>query len=519
MLDIKWIRDNPQVLVDALVKRQWSEDEAQSAVEDLVERDEARRAHLGELQQKQERRNAASKEIGNSMRAGDMARADELKLEVNGIKTWLSNAEARERELDAELDAALAVLPNIPLDDVPVGADEHANVEVRRVGEVRPRPNWAKEHFEIGEKLGMMDFARAAKLSGSRFTVLKGQLARLERALGQFMLDLHTTEHGYTEVQPPLLVRGETMYGTGQLPKFEDDLFKSSTRMHERLLSIIGQTARIETLIDDEKKSVKKYEAEIDGYVPPANPTILGGIHPAEMVRYCEERISKFEDVRRQLVEERDALIERGGSAIAQRYLIPTAEVPLTNLVREEIVKHDDLPLRFTALTPCFRSEAGSAGRDTRGMLRQHQFYKVELVSITDQENSLGEHERMTECAEEVLKRLGLPFRTVALCTGDMGFGARKTYDIEVWLPGQNAFREISSCSVCGDFQARRMMARYRDREGRGNLFVHTLNGSGVAVGRALIAVMENYQEADGSVAVPEVLQPYMGGLKRIGAA
>ncbi|MDQ6432933.1 serine--tRNA ligase [Mesorhizobium sp. LHD-90] len=434
MLDIKWIREKPQALIDALVKRQWSEDEARSAVDDLIFKDETRRAHLGELQVKQERRNAASREIGNAMRNKDMALAETLKDEVNGIKAWLSGAEQVERDNDQALEDALAVLPNVPLDDVPVGADEHGNVEVRKVGEVRPRPNWVKEHFEIGEALGFMDFERAAKLSGARFTVLKGQLARLERALGQFMLDLHTTEHGYMEVQPPLMVRDDVLFGTGNLPKFEDDLF----------------------------------------FVP-----------------HGESRLG----------------------------LIPTAEVPLTNLVRQEILRHDQLPLRCTALTPCFRSEAGSAGRDTRGMLRQHQFYKVELVSITDQENSIAEHERMTQCAEEVLKRLGLPFRTVTLCTGDMGFGARKTYDIEVWLPGQNAYREISSCSVCGDFQARRMDARYRDKGGKGNLFVHTLNGSGVAVGRALIAVIENYQNQDGSVSIPEALRPYMGGLEKIGAA
>ncbi len=433
MLDIKWIRENPQALAEALVKRQWSAEKAQSTVDELIARDEARRAHLGRLQERQERRNAASKEIGNAMRAGDMAKAEELKGEVTEIKAFLAGAEAEERRLDQELEDALAVLPNVPLADVPVGADEHDNVEVRKVGEVKPRSNWSREHFEIGETLGMMDFERAAKLSGSRFTVLKGKLARLERALGQFMLDLHTTEHGYTEVQPPLLVRDEALFGTGNLPKFEEDLF----------------------------------------FTP-----------------HGESRLG----------------------------LIPTAEVSLTNLVREEITAHEKLPLRFTALTPCFRSEAGSAGRDTRGMLRQHQFYKVELVSITDQESSRDEHERMTGCAEEVLKRLGLPFRTVALCTGDMGFGAQKTYDIEVWLPGQNAYREISSCSVCGDFQARRMDARYRPKEGKGTAFVHTLNGSGTAVGRALIAVMENYQEADGSVTIPEVLRPYMGGLTKIEA-
>ncbi|MER8900833.1 MULTISPECIES: serine--tRNA ligase [unclassified Mesorhizobium] len=431
MLDIKWIRDNPKALVEALAKRSWSVDEAQSTVDELIKKDEARREHVTELQTKQERRNAASKEIGNAMRSGDTALAEKLKAEVGDIKTFIQNGEARERELDKTLNDALAVLPNVPLDDVPVGKDEHDNVVKHIVGEVPTRPNWVKEHFEIGEALGMMDFERAAKLSGSRFTVLKSGLARMERAIGQFMLDLHTTEHGYEEVIPPLMVRDEVLFGTNQLPKFEDDLF---------------------------------------------------------FVQHGDGRLG----------------------------LIPTAEVPLTNLVREEITAHEKLPLRYTALTPCFRSEAGSAGRDTRGMLRQHQFYKVELVSVTDQESSLAEHERMTQCAEEVLKRLELPFRTMVLCTGDMGFGARKTYDIEVWLPGQNAYREISSCSVCGDFQARRMDARYKDRDGKGNRFVHTLNGSGTAVGRALIAVIENYQNEDGSVTIPEVLRPYMGGLAKI---
>jgi len=433
MLDIKWIRENPKALVNALVKRGQSAQSAQATVDDLLLKDEERRAHLGELQVKQERRNAASREIGNAMRNGDSALAEQLKLEVADIKSFIQNGEARERELDKALDDALAVLPNMPLDDVPVGADENDNVELRKVGEVKPRPNWVKEHFEIGEALGLMDFERAARLSGSRFTVLRSQLARLERALGQFMLDLHTTEHGYTEVQVPLLVRDDVLFGTGQLPKFEEDLF----------------------------------------FVP------------------------------------------HGDSRLG---LIPTAEVPLTNLVREEILSQEQLPLRMTALTPCFRSEAGSAGRDTRGMLRQHQFYKVELVSITDAESSIAEHERMTQCAEEVLKRLGLPFRTVVLCTGDMGFGARRTYDIEVWLPGQNTYREISSCSVCGDFQARRMDARYRARDEKSPRFVHTLNGSGVAVGRALIAVLENYQNQDGSVTIPEVLRPYMGGAEKIEA-
>ena len=477
MLDIKWIREKPQSLVDALVKRQWSAVDAQSTVDDIVAKDEARRAHLGRLQEAQERRNAASQEIGNAMRNKDMELAEKLKAEVADIRAFVQSGEQTERELDNALEDALAVIPNVPLDEVPVGADEHDNVEVRKVGTVPPRRNWTKEHFEIGEALGLMDFERAAKLSGARFTVLKGQIARLERALGQFMLDLHTTEHGYTEVQPPLMVRDEAMYGTGNLPKFKDDLFQTSRE------NPLSEQARI-------------------------------GLDAAE----TRARAEGFVGVEFQLKRQEYFVEEANKVRWDRLYLIPTAEVPLTNLVREEITAQDKLPLRFTALTPCFRSEAGSAGRDTRGMLRQHQFYKVELVSITDQDSSLAEHERMTQCAEEVLKRLGLPFRTVVLCTGDMGFGSRKTYDIEVWLPGQNAYREISSCSVCGDFQARRMDARYRSKEEKGTRYVHTLNGSGVAVGRALIAVIENYQNEDGSVTIPEVLRPYMGGLERIGA-
>ncbi|MHA7885695.1 serine--tRNA ligase, partial [Nitratireductor rhodophyticola] len=397
MLDIKWIRENPQALDEALKKRGADPESAK-----LLALDEARRQHLTKLQEAQERRNAASKEIGKAMASGDKELAEKLKAEVSELKSFVQDGEAEERRHDAALNDALARIPNVPLDDVPVGADENDNVEVRKHGEPK-RANWAREHFEIGEALGQMDFERAAKLSGSRFTVLSGQLARLERALGQFMLDLHTQEHGYTEVQPPLLVRDDAMFGTGQLPKFTEDLFRAG---------------------DD-------------------------------------------------------------------HWLIPTAEVSLTNLVREEILDGEKLPLRFTALTPCFRSEAGSAGRDTRGMLRQHQFYKVELVSITDAESAIDEHERMTACAEAVLKKLDLPFRTMVLCTGDMGFGARKTYDLEVWLPGQNAYREISSCSVCGDFQGRRMNARYRVAGEKQTRFVHTLNGSGTAVGRALIAVLE----------------------------
>jgi len=422
MLDIKWIRENPDRLAEALVKRKWSSEDARSAVDGLISKDEARRAHLGQLQERQERRNAASKEIGNAMRSGDAAKAEELKGEVTAIKAWLSGAEDQERALDKALDDALAVLPNVPAHDVPVGADEHANVEVRKVGTPRPHSNWTREHFEIGESLGMMDFERAAKLSGSRFTVLKGGLARLERALGQFMLDLHTMDHGYTEVQVPLLVRDEILYGTGQLPKFKEDLY----------LSFPGAFSK-ESLAS----AIEKWRPAEGGLAA------LG-----------------WEDDKSKILN--DLVLSILDEPTARRWLIPTAEVPLTNLVRDEITPFEKLPLRYTALTPCFRSEAGSAGRDTRGMLRQHQFYKVELVSITDQDSSRDEHERMTECAEAVLKKLELPFRTVTLCTGDMGFGAQKTYDIEVWLPGQNAYREISSCSVCGDFQARRMDARYR---------------------------------------------------------
>ncbi|MDR6431144.1 serine--tRNA ligase [Brucella pseudogrignonensis] len=423
MLDIKWIRENPEALDKALAKRG-----SESRSSELIALDEKRREHVGKVQAAQERRNAASKEIGKAMAEKDAETADRLKAEVGELKAFLTEAEETERRLIKELNDALSTLPNVPADDVPLGEDEAGNVEIRRIGNQRNFSFEPKEHYELGEALGFMDFERAAKIAGSRFTVLKGPLARLERALGQFMLDLHTTEHGYMETMPPLMVRDEAVYGTGQLPKFTEDLFRTT-----------------------------------DG-----------------------------------------------------RWLIPTAEVPLTNLVADEIVDVKTLPQRYTALTPCFRSEAGSAGRDTRGMLRQHQFLKVEMVSITDADSSAAEHERMTACAEEVLKRLGLPFRTVVLCTGDMGFGAQKTYDIEVWMPGQNAYREISSCSVCGDFQGRRMNARYRPEAEKSTRFVHTLNGSGVAVGRALIAVMENYQQEDGSIHIPEALQPYMGGLTRI---
>jgi seryl-tRNA synthetase len=433
MFDIKWISANPEAF-DAALKTRGMEPVSSS----LVALDDERRAVVAELNSVQEKRNASSKLIGQAKAQKDEARAQELMAEVGGLKEKLGELEAREKALTEEIRAALSVIPNLPAEGVPVGADESENVPYFRANEseaTRPaKPSLgfaAKEHYELGEAMGGMDFETAAKLSGSRFVVLKGQIARLERAIGQFMIDLHVDQHGYTEVVPPYLVRDEALFGTNQLPKFEEDLF----------------------------------------FTP------------------------------------------HGDGRLA---LIPTAEVPLTNFVRESILAEDELPLRFTALTPCFRSEAGSAGRDTRGMLRQHQFNKVEMVSITAPEKSAEEHERMLACAEEVLKRLGIHYRVMQLCTGDMGFGARRTYDIEAWLPGQDTYREISSVSVCGDFQARRMDARYRDANGKPQ-FVHTLNGSGVAVGRALIAVMENYQNEDGSVSIPDALRPYMGGIEKIG--
>lgn len=421
MLDLRWIRENPDGL-DRGLKRRGLEPISAG----ILALDSDRRARQTELQDHQTRRNEASREIGAAKKEGRDASA--LIDEVGAIKVRMQALEDDCARLEHEIDARLMDLPNLPGEDVPDGADESANVELRWVGEPRSFGFRPRDHVEIGEALGMMDFAAASKLSGARFVVLNDVLARLERALASFMLDLHTTEFGYTEVSPPYLVRDAALYGTGQLPKFGEDLFKTTT----------------------------------------------------------------------------------------DHWLIPTAEVPLTNLVAGDILDAADLPLRFTALTPCFRSEAGAAGRDTRGMLRQHQFQKVELVSIVRPENSADELERMTGAAEEVLKRLEVPYRVVVLSTGDMGFAAEKTHDIEAWLPGQDAYREISSCSNCGAFQARRMRARYRPEDRKGTAFVHTLNGSGVAVGRLLIAVLENGQREDGSVVVPEALRPYLGGLETI---
>jgi len=421
MFDLKWIRECPDEFDRGLTRRG-----LQPAAVAVLDLDSRRRKFQTRLQELQTKRNEASKAIGEAKRRGDDASAQMAA--VARIKDDMAAAETEERAAAGELDDLLAGLPNAPGSDVPDGADETANVCLRTHGEAPSFDFEAREHYELGETLGMMDFATAAKLSGARFVVMRRAVARLHRALGQFMIDLHTEEHGYTETAPPYLVRDHVLYGTGQLPKFGEDLFRTT---------------------DDFS-------------------------------------------------------------------LIPTAEVPLTNLVADEILDPADLPIRVTALTPCFRSEAGAAGKDTRGMLRQHQFDKVEMVSIVHPDQSDEELERMTTCAETVLQRLGLHYRVVVLCTGDMGFAARKTHDIEVWLPGQGAYREISSCSNCGDFQARRMKTRFRPAGEKGTRYVHTLNGSGVAVGRCLIAVMENYQRADGSIAIPEALQPYMGGLSVI---
>ncbi|AKK19933.1 serine--tRNA ligase [Candidatus Liberibacter africanus] len=423
MIDMQWIRKNPDDLDKALKKRNLS---PQS--ECILSLDEKHRALLTKIEEIRAQRNTYSAKIGQAIAEGDQLLATKLKNKVANFKKQLPSLEKEENDVLCSLNKNLSYIPNIPLEEVPIGQNTDENILIRSVGEKPTATHLSKEHYEIGEKLGLMDFDRAAKLSGTRFSVLTGHLSRLERALGQFMLDVHTLEHGYTEVSAPLLVRDEAMYGTGQIPKFANDMFCTT-----------------------------------DG-----------------------------------------------------RWLIPTSEVSLTNLYSHEIIESTDLPLRFTTLAPSFRSEAGSAGRDTRGMLRQHQFWKCELVSVTKEEDSHEEHERMLSCAEEILKRLDLHYRVVLLCSGDLGFSARKTYDLEVWLPGQNMYREISSCSNCGNFQSRRMNSRYRDPHNKSLKFTHTLNGSGVAVGRCLIAILENYLNRDDSVTVPNVLRPYMNNLEII---
>jgi seryl-tRNA synthetase len=513
VLDIKWIRDNREAFVQGLTDRGF--DDPQGALNRILSLDEERRATIQKLQDAQAGRNAASREIGRARAAKDEARAKSLMDEVADLKIAIQEGEAKEREKDKELGDLLAGIPNMPAADVPVGPDASANVVLRKFGK-KPQFNFRpKQHFDLGEALGLMDFETAAKLSGARFVVLKGALARLERALAAFMLDLHTSEHGYTEVNPPLLVRGDTTVGTGQLPKFEDDLFptkilrekldtKRVVAFFSRVFAKLELPANFRTVVLDAATGKRDDSAERD-----KRNCWSAFISDALQEAGASDESLKVRNLFKETIAEDN---------FETLWLIPTAEVPLTNLVREEITDEAKLPIRFTAGTPCFRAEAGAAGKDTRGMIRQHQFSKVELVSITTPEQSAQEHERMTECAEEVLKRLGLPFRTVVLSTGDMGFAANKTYDIEVWLPGQGAYREISSCSNTGDFQARRMDARYRPKDAKAIRFVHTLNGSGVAVGRALIAVLENYQEADGSIRVPDALHPYMGGLRLLAA-
>jgi len=458
MHDIRFVRENPDAFDRALARRGLP-GEAQR----LIALDEKRRDKILALETAQARRNASSKEIGEAKKNKDEEKAKNLLGEVAALKESIPVMEAEEKKASEELNTALAEIPNLPLADVPDGKDAADNIERHRFGARRDYAFPLKQHFDLGEALSQMDFETAAKLSGARFVVLKKGLARLERALGQFMLDVHTSEpHNYTEVAPPLLVRDDVMFGTAQLPKFEEDQF----------WAVKGEL-------------------------------LLGA--PEDVVADAEHD------------ELQMAYLGRLATMRSDRLgLIPTAEVPLTNLVRESILEEVQLPMRLTACTPCFRAEAGAAGKDTRGMIRQHQFTKVELVSITTPEQSKDEHERMLSCAEEILRRLGLHYRVMTLCAGDMGFASQKTYDIEVWLPGQNMYREISSCSICGEFQARRMNARYRTKEGRQVRHVHTLNGSGVAVGRALIAVMETYQQEDGSIAVPDALAPYMGGIKKI---
>jgi seryl-tRNA synthetase len=470
MHDIKWIRENKDAFDKGLARRGLSAEAG-----DLIALDEKRRSVIAKLQTMQERRNAVSKEVGEAKKAKDEARAAKLMAEVASIKDEMPKLEAEQTQIEKKLDELLASIPNLPAADVPDGKDETGNVLYRSHGEKPEIEGKPKLHFEIGEALGLMDFEAASKISGSRFVVLKGALARLERALGQLFLDVHTSENGYTEVNPPILVRDEAMFGTAQLPKFKDDQFGAY-----RNVSDIEKLEREYAQLQDE------YNADGYGVAPLGAGTKL-----------------LLADIKRQPSEDRF-------------WLIPTAEVSLTNLVREDITDEAKLPMRLTACTPCFRAEAGAAGKDTRGMIRQHQFTKVELVSITTPEQSAEEHERMLASAEKVLQKLGLHYRVMTLCTGDMGFASTKTYDIEVWLPGENTYREISSCSNCGDFQARRMNARYRAKDAKSPRYVHTLNGSGVAVGRALIAVLENYQNEDGSVTIPDALKPYMGGLTKI---
>jgi seryl-tRNA synthetase len=497
MYDIKWIRENAAAFDNGLKRRG-----LEPLSGKLIELDERRRAAITKSEVAQARRNAASKEIGQAKAKKDDATAAALMAEVATLKETMPALEAEQKKFEALLEFELLQIPNLPLAEVPDGADEHGNVEKHTYGKKREYAFKPREHFDLGADLGMMDFELAAKLSGARFVVLQKGLARLERALGQFFLDAHTSEEGgYTEVNPPLLVKDDVMFGTAQLPKFADDQFRTFKPVPEEI--------HLDALVAKNEKSLS--ESFIRGVTGHFADRSSLAVSPTELAEMLAEAMTSARSASIELQKTYYEEISKGFGL----WLIPTAEVPLTNLVRESNVDEDSLPRRYTACTPCFRAEAGAAGRDTRGMIRQHQFTKVELVSITTPEKSKEEHERMLACAEAVLQKLDLHYRVITLCTGDMGFASQKTYDIEVWLPGQGMYREISSCSVCGDFQARRMNARYRDKNNKPQ-FVHTLNGSGVAVGRALIAVMETYQQEDGSILVPEALKPYMGGMTRI---
>lgn len=504
MFDIRAIRDNPDAFRAAWNRKKPG---LGDSVDEILAHDGAVRTAVTDKQEAEKARNETSKLIGKAKASGDEAEFERLRKVVADAKDTIEAAGEQEEAARKLLDDLLYGLPNIPLDEVPEGQDEDGNVEQARWGEPKSFAFDVKDHADLGEALGMMDFETAAKMSGARFVLLKGKLARLERALAAFMLDVQTEEHGYTECSPPVLVREQALIGTGQLPKFEEDLFiaqlvdwdaaaEDVTKILERILELSAEDDVAEAF------EMKQFIQDPD--------TLMTAVES-----FIAERTIKYGEAAAHFVGEE----MQKGEYSSKHYLIPTAEVPLTNIVRESIIEPGELPKRFTAHTPCFRSEAGSAGRDTKGMIRLHQFNKVELVSVVaSQDEGLKELERMTECAEAILKKLDLPFRRVLLCAGDMGAGARKTYDLEVWLPSQDTYREISSCSYCGDYQARRMNARYRPEAGAKPEFVHTLNGSGLAVGRTLVAILENYQNEDGSITVPDALRNYMGGLEVISA-
>jgi seryl-tRNA synthetase len=495
MHDIKAIRDDPAAFDAGLAARGLP-----PQADALVKLDEELRKAITAKQEAETRRNAASKEIGQAKAKGDNTTFEALRAEVAQLKETMEALGPEEDRLRKALTDALAVVPNLPAADVPKGESADANVETKSWGKPRKFDFAPKDHVDVGEGLGGLDFERAAAMSGARFAILKGPLARLERALAQLKLDLHTEQHGYREISPPYLVRPEAMYGTGQLPKFESDLFKIERFDFEGAYEDYKEIA---------KEEFDKRQQELDDILQ----SLESEADRAAAASGWREAV--IDDIAASISKVQARLHKKGWYA-SEFYLIPTAEVPLTNLVREQIVDASTLPMRLTAWTPCFRAEAGAAGKDTRGLIRMHQFHKVELVSIVAPEESEAEHERMTECAEKVLELLELPYRRMLLCTGDMGFAANKTYDLEVWLPSQDAYREISSCSNCGDFQARRMDARFRREGAKRPEFVHTLNGSGVAVGRALVAILENHQNADGSVTIPNALRPYMRGAEKI---